>query len=285
MRIGIMQGRLVPPMEGRFQCFPRGRWAEEFEFASQAGLQAIEWIYDLYGEDVNPLASDEGIGRMRALSAKNEIAVVSVCADYFMERPFVRVTPAERQQSLRKLLWLLSRCRLLGIERMVVPFVDASRIEGAQEENEVVAVLQEALPAAQEAGVELHLETSLAPRAFADFLARLPHANLKANYDSGNSASLGYAVEEELAAYGSRVGSVHIKDRVLHGGTVPLGNGNTSFRALFEGLHKLAYAGDFVLQVARGEPGGEVEWSARNRVFVEQYLASVAAGGQLGVGR
>src|SRR5262249_49779849 len=88
-RIAIMQGRLSPPEGGRFQCFPRERWREEFAFAAAAGLDAIEWIYDLHGAGVNPLASDNGIAEMRSLSARHGIAVVSLCADYFMDRPFV----------------------------------------------------------------------------------------------------------------------------------------------------------------------------------------------------
>jgi len=56
--IGIMQGRLVPPTDNRIQCFPRERWADEFALAAKAGLDCIEWIYDLYGADVNPLATD-----------------------------------------------------------------------------------------------------------------------------------------------------------------------------------------------------------------------------------
>ena len=61
--IGIMQGRLVPPTDDRIQCFPRERWADEFELAAQAGLDCIEWIYDLYGADVNPLATEFGPGK------------------------------------------------------------------------------------------------------------------------------------------------------------------------------------------------------------------------------
>ena len=91
---------------------------------------------------------------------------------------------------------------------------------------------------------------------------------LKVNYDSGNSASLGYDPIDEFAAYGVRVGSVHIKDRVRGGGTVPLGSGDASFRALFECLAALGYSGDFVLQVARGTDGDEVSWSRKNREYV-----------------
>ena len=54
MRIGIMQGRLLPP-QGAFQSFPRSGWDREFGLAAQAGLDAIEWIFDVGGADQNVL--------------------------------------------------------------------------------------------------------------------------------------------------------------------------------------------------------------------------------------
>jgi L-ribulose-5-phosphate 3-epimerase len=119
----------------------------------------------------------------------------------------------------------------------------------------------------------VHLETSLSPSRFADLLARLPHPMLKVNYDSGNSASLGYHPRDEFASYGGRVGSVHIKDRLRGGGTVPLRSGDMDFQALFECLNKVGYDRDFVLQVARGTDGDEVSWARANREFVLDHLA------------
>ena len=80
----------------------------------------------------------------------------------------------------------------LGVTRVVLPFVDASRIDSDGELADVAAVLQRVVPVIQETGVELHLETSLSPVRFAQLLARVPHSMVKVNYDSGNSASLGY---------------------------------------------------------------------------------------------
>jgi hexulose-6-phosphate isomerase len=103
------------------------------------------------------------------------------------------------------------------------------------------------------------------------------------NYDSGNSASLGYEVTRELAAYGTRIGSVHIKDRIHGGGTVPLGTGDADLPALFSGLAGLRYEGDYVLQVARGSDGNEVEWARQNRAFLVRQLGGVHSGaGNLG---
>jgi len=277
-RIGIMQGRLLPPAEGRFQSFPRDDWEAEFARASAAGLDAIEWIYDAFGEDVNPLATDAGIARIRELSGTHSVAVVSSCADYFMDRPIVRADGAGRRDIVSRLYWLIERARRAGIGRIVLPFVDASRIADAAGLRVASAVLRDVLPAAEHAGVELHLETDLGPAAFAAWLADLPHPRLKVNYDTGNSASLGYNPAEEFSAYGERIGSVHIKDRRLGGGTVALGTGDADLPAVFAGLRQLQYGGDLVLQAARPEPGGEVARAAEDRSFVERSLQ--AAQGQ-----
>jgi hexulose-6-phosphate isomerase len=106
---------------------------------------------------------------------------------------------------------------------------------------------------------------------------------LKVNYDSGNSASLGYDVGEEVAAYGDRIGSVHIKDRIRGGGTVPLGTGGAKIPVLLSHLFRIGYQGDFVMQVARGEAGKELAWIRHNRALVLNQLRD--AGFVLGANR
>ncbi len=263
MRIGIMQGRLIPPEPERFQAFPRSRWQQEFPLAAGVGLQSIEWIYDLHGEDVNPIATAEGVQSLQGLAAEHNVSVVSLCADYFMDKPSL---------DQDKLVWLLERCQSAGIRRLILPFVDASRIETHAQIERITAMLREVLPAAAHHRIEIHLETSLPPSLFAAMLNGLPHPLLKVNYDSGNSASLGYSPTEEFAAYGDRVGSIHIKDRLRNGGTVPLGSGAADFSALFKALEQVSYVGDFVLQVARETPGGEVALAQRNLSWLRSWL-------------
>jgi L-ribulose-5-phosphate 3-epimerase len=168
----------------------------------------------------------------------------------------------------------LERGRLIGINRIVVPFVDASRIDTQEEFDGVVTLLKGVLQEAGKTGIEIHLETSLNPARFAELLAQLPHSLLKANYDSGNSSSLGYNPREEFAAYGERVGSVHIKDRLLGASTVPLGTGDADFPTLAESLGKVSYKGDFILQAARGTSGEEVAWARQNRLFILKHIIS-----------
>jgi len=278
MRIGVMQGRLLPPVEGRHQSFPGKQWREEFPLAIEAGLSMIEWIYDAISESENPLATDSGVAEIRHLSEKYNIAVVSLCADYFMAYPLAKAVAAEQEQRINKLLWLLDRCKLAGIQRVVLPFLDRSKIESDAEEAKVVQIMRRALAHAEDGGIELDFETSLDPQRLKVLLTELPQ--LKVNYDSGNSASLGYDVREEMSAYSDRIGGVHIKDRIRGGGTVPLGTGNAEIPALLSHLHKIGYTGDFVMEAARGEVGKELAWVRSNRQFLlkEMQAASFPCG-------
>jgi hexulose-6-phosphate isomerase len=273
--IGIMQGRLGPPESGRFQSFPRLRWADEFDAARQAGLDRIEWIYDQYSVGGNPIETDAGCARILELSQSTGVLVRSLVADYFMDWPLVRAGDDLRGR-IEKLIWLIGRSALLGIQRVTLPFVDASRIETPADSDAVVAAIHHALPTAIDHRIEIHLETSLNPDQFAKLLARIPHELVKVNYDSGNSASLGYNVGDEFAAYGNRVGSIHIKDRVRGGGTVPLGTGNTDLPALIHAINSSAYRRDLILQVARGTDGDEVAWSNKNRLYVTDLIQRAA---------
>jgi len=268
-KIGIMQGRMVPPERGRFQSFPRARWADEFELAASASLSYIEWIYDLYGADVNPLIHD--VAALNSAIAVSGVSLRSLCADYFMDLPFLRCTMTECRERQAVLETLLRVAPSVGIQRVVIPFVDASKIADKEDADRLVGVIGEVLPTAREQGIEIHLETSLPPGDFAALLDRLPDPLVKANYDSGNSSSLGFIPAEEFAAYGPRIGSIHIKDRLLGGGTVPLGTGDADLPAVFAAMERIGYEGDITLQVARPEPGNEVAWARSNREFVARY--------------
>jgi hexulose-6-phosphate isomerase len=272
-----MQGRLSPPETDSIQAFPLRGWRDEFARARAAGLAAIEWIYDVYGEGANPIETDEGANEALELAARSGVAIDSVCADWFMPNRLVRAERAERARRLERLRWLIGRCRRLEAWRLVLPFVDASAIEGPEDEEDVLDAVRTVLPEAERTGVELHLETALEPAQYRALLAGIDHELVKVNYDSGNSASLGYRPPDELGAYGDRIGSVHVKDRVRGGGTVALGDGDADLPALFRGLAQVGFAGDYVLQVARSRPGEEIAQAIDDRRTVERLLAAAVA--------
>jgi hexulose-6-phosphate isomerase len=272
---GVMQGRLSPPEDDRFQSFPRNSWRDEIVRAREAGLDYIEWIFDEYGRTANPIETPEGIAELNELKAEYGIATPALCGDWLMDFPLLRCTESERQERERVLHELLHKAQQIGAKRMVLPFVDISRIETEAEKDIVIGVLQRAIPVAGKTCVELHLETDLDPAGFAALLARIPHPMVKVNYDSGNSSGLGYIAHEEFAAYGDRIGSIHIKDRYRKPGggveTRPLGMGSADFDDVFASMKSIGYAGGVTLQVARGADGDEVAFIKEQLAFVKRY--------------
>jgi len=77
--------------------------------------------------------------------------------------------------------------------------------------------------------------------------------------------SLGYNPVEELEAYGDKITDIHIKDRILNGGPVILGQGDVNFDSFFKKLSEIDYQGPFIMQAYRDEEGvsvfkSQLEW-------------------------
>ncbi|MBM3852002.1 MAG: sugar phosphate isomerase/epimerase [Verrucomicrobia bacterium] len=273
-KIGIMQGRLSPPVGGRIQAFPAATWHAEFELAAKLGLASIEWIVESPLPS-NPLMTAAGAADVRTVVQRTGVAVDFVIADYFMESPFVRMSASTAEHNRTVLATLLEHAAKLGARGVEIPCVDASEIRTRAEEDELASALAPALAQAERLGVELGLETSLPPERFRALLERIGHPRIRANYDTGNSASLGYDPAEEFAAYGPWINNVHIKDRRHGGGTVPLGQGDTNIPRVLKLLSGIPYRGDYILQAARGPD--EIETVRSYLLQVRGWLGAIAA--------
>ena len=257
-KIGVMEGRLLPKYQGRYQAHPVGYWQDEFGVAKDLGLDCIEFILDYNDAEQNPLLKEGGIDELQAVIDETEIAVYTVCADYFMEAPLHSSDNAVAEQSQKVMLELLENGAKLGITDVVVPCVDQSTLDGQEAANRFVERMKPVEVAAEEFGINLSLETDLAPQPFVDLLDRFESDRVTVNYDIGNSAALGYDPAEELAAYGHRITDIHIKDRVRNGGPVVLGKGDADFDRFFQVLENYKYKGPFIMQAYRDDEGVEV---------------------------
>lgn len=272
--VGIMQGRLLPPFEGRFQAFPAHQWRDEFAMARSAGLACIEWIYERPHEKDNPLGSEAGIAEIRRLAGQTEVGVRSICADYYMTDRLVTEEGTASPVPIAHLEWLIGQAAVLGATYMVLPFVDASSLRDQAQVAAAITVLKRAGAIARQAGVELHIECDLPPERFAALLAGIGEPAVRANVDIGNSASLGWDPDEELAVLGPHLGSVHVKDRPRGGGTVPLGTGDANFPRVFRRIAEAGFDRWFILQTARAHRSGAeidpIDLARENRLFVER---------------
>ena len=253
--LGVMQGRLLPKYQGRYQAHPVGYWQDEFPLAAEVGLDCIEFILDYNQAEENPLFSHSGRQQIRKLSQSTGVQVNSLCADYFMEAPLHEIDPHQAQANIKAMRRLLESAADLEICDIVVPCVDHSSIQDKVVRSRFQQQLAEIIPYAEKLGTNLSLETDLGPDDFKALLEQLNSPKVTVNYDIGNSASLGYDPEKELEAYGQKISDIHIKDRTLGGGSVKLGTGNANLPRFLSLLSTLNYEGPFIMQAYRDDEG------------------------------
>ena len=269
--IGVMQGRLLPKYQGRYQAHPVGYWQDEFPIAQKLGLDCIEFILDYNDAEQNPLMTQEGCKEIQAVCERTGVKVMSVCADYFMEAPLHSENNQKTERSIEVLLQLLKTSAELGVRDIVIPCVDQSSIKNEQVRTIFIEALTTVIPNAERSGVNLSLETDLDAKQFGELLSSLDSPKVTVNYDIGNSASLGYNPIDELSAYGERISDIHIKDRPLGGGSVKLGTGNADIQDFLKLMESFNYSGPLIMQAYRDDEGVSILEEQLNwvKIFLE----------------
>ena len=248
--IGIMQGRLSPRIDGKIQAYPATTWQKEFEIAQEIGYAAIEWIVEKPVES-NALMTDFGKAEIKRVIASTGVRKA-------------------KSQNKDYLLEILKNAKEVGAIGVEIPFVDNSSIKNDKEKQEFIDAMQDAFKLAKDLDIKISLETDLSPIAFKELFEQIDLDFIQANYDIGNSASLGFDPEEELDAYGQRILNVHVKDRKLGGTTVPLGTGNADINLVIQKLQEFGYSGGLTMQAARGE--NDVETAKEQLNYVRNLL-------------
>ncbi len=272
-KIGVMQGRLVPKYQGRYQAFPIGTWKDEFAVAKKYGLDLIEFILDFNNSEENPLMSQVGINEIVNVSEQTGVSVQTICADYFMEAPLHSSDDKVVEESSKILERLLEAANVLKVRDIVIPCVDQSTLNSQECIDRFVKIIRNFIPALEKNGINLSIETDLSPQPFLNLIKRIDSKKVRVNYDIGNSASMGYDPLEELEAYGSMISDIHIKDRLLRGPSVALGEGNGNFELFFKELKKYSYKGPFIMQAYRDEEGIDV--FSKQLVWIKEIMKKV----------
>lgn len=247
--IGIMQGRLSPRVDGKIQAFPKNTWKNEFKLAKEIGFTSIEWIIE-NPLHLNPLLSEAGINQLNELIQETNVKVDFICADIFMETPIIEETKV-LQESRDLLNLIIQNAHKIGAKCIEIPFVDKSSLRN-RDYKFLISFFNSFEEILQKYNLLISLETDLEPIKFKQLLSQI-NLRIGANYDIGNSASLGYDFEEELNSYGERILNLHIKDRKLGGSTVEFGTGSANIEGVLKVLSNINYKNGIIIQGARGE--------------------------------
>ena len=256
--LGVMQGRLLPKFRSQYQAHPKGYWKSEFFKAKKFELDCIEFIADTYAIDENPLMTEDGCKAIREISLETGVNVTSICADCFMTDPLHIDDNKRRENAVFILKSLIKGLASLKGTDIVVPCVDQSAIRNRADKDRLALSISECIPLAEQLGVNICLETDLKPREFRDFVELFKSKNVTINYDTGNSAALGFEPAEEFNEYGHLISNIHIKDRVLSGGPVLLNTGCVDFDKVISLIKSSGFSGPLIMQAYRDDEGLEV---------------------------
>ena len=270
-----MQGRLSPQIDGKIQAFPWSHWQDEFPTAAAIGIPLMEWTLDQDRLYQNPLMTEAGGQEIIKLKEQHGLAIPSLTGDCFMQSPFWKLA-MERDALLRDLRAIIHAAATIGISLILIPLVDAGRLENATQEDDLRAGLASVERDLEERGVRITFESDFSPERLALFIDSFDPKYYGLTFDIGNSASLGYDFEDEIAAYGTRIVNVHVKDRLLGGTTVPLGTGNAKLPETIAALEHAGYRGNYILQTARAVDGNHAEVLCNYKSMVENWLEQAA---------
>jgi L-ribulose-5-phosphate 3-epimerase len=270
-QIGIMQGRLSPPVEGRLQAFPWMSWEDEFHHARVCGFDTIEWLFEADGYKQNPIWTEAGLKKIRRQIATTGVQVHSLCASYFISHPFFRVSEKERMRNVAVLSNLIVRAASMGVLVILLPVLEASEVQTEAQKTQLLESLSEPLALAAENRIRLGLETELPAPEYSDLIEQANHPALRVYYDVGNATAKGFDIAADIRRLSPFLCGVHIKDRRLNGPNVPLGQGNANFSQFFHAISKARYTGPVVLETAVGND--PVAVAEAHLKFVRERLA------------
>jgi L-ribulose-5-phosphate 3-epimerase len=265
-KIGFMQGRLVES-EGSsvLQSFPQKNWELEMKIAKKEGFKIMEWTIDAESIKKNPIFNGE-LKSIKNAKKNYQIKVDSITLDYFMEQPFFKKKSRIRNKIIDNLKKIILNGNKIGIKYYIFPLVDSGSITTLAEENIFVDRIKEIIKLLKR-NSKILFETDYPPDKVINFIKKFKCKKVGINYDTGNSASLGYDFKDEVK-YIKYIKNIHIKDRILSGGTVRLGTGNWNYRKFFK-LIKRNYKGNFILQTARSKSNEHVKEININKKFFE----------------
>ncbi len=271
--IGFMQGRLSPVIDNKIQFFPKDSWNKEFQIASKINIHKMEWTLDYEDLKVNPLLKSSGQQEINKLKKEYGIKIPSLTGDCFMQKPFWKETnKLVLKDLLNDLKDICIASNKMGIKIIVIPIVDNGAIENKTQKNNLLSLLLSSVDFFRKLNLMILFECDFEPEETSFFISQFPQDVFGINYDTGNSASLGYCCDEEFKEYGNRIKNVHIKDRLKGGSTVELTRGDADFKKIFKNLRSINYKGNLIMQTARAKDGDHEKALIKYKHMIENWI-------------
>lgn len=268
----LVQGRALPQIDESLQSFP-SNWIEEFPLIEKLGFDGIEWIYDKKSEYNNPILNLDQHENIKMISKKYNVSLENIVFDWFIIHPLIKNNDITLSTKIEKLIDLLDISEKIGFQRVIFPLLEGNSIHDSNEMELFLKIFSDnILPTLNLKKLEIHFETSMSPNDEFYFINKLDNSQTKICFDMGNSASLGFDCSEVLDKISPFLGSVHIKDRLINGPTVPLGEGLVDFSKVFKILNEIKFSGPISFQAYRNKNSNNIELLNSYLMFINNII-------------
>jgi len=257
MKIGAMQGILRTDDD-----------ALAIEKAAYWGFDAIELITKS-GPNGEPLAyTNKQKQVIKDALEVNGIMLSSFCLGTFNQYGLVDPGAVGKEKVLQGFKEIIRSAKDLDAGIILVPFFGNNKIKSEDDQNSVIDGIKAVLSVAEECKIVLALEMNASPEMMIDMLDKIDSQCAGIYYDVGNMTSEGFDNASAIRKLGGFISAVHIKDRVIKGGGVPLGEGDVDFEVVRDALADIGYDQMLTLETPSGD---DPELDARkNLAFVKK---------------
>jgi len=269
----LVQGRALPQKGDSIQSFPDD-WPSEFPIIKELGFMGIEWIYDKKSENDNPILSSKGRKEMLQISSQFDIKLENIVFDWFLSHPLLIDDGLSVDKKIEKLNSLIELSDEIGFKHIILPLLEKNEIILPKLRKKFVDIFFKKIARHLDSrNIQIHFETSLPPIEEKNLMDEINHNKIKLCFDMGNSASVSYPPSIALKVIKQHLGSVHIKDRIIDGPSVPLGKGVVNFKQVFTLLKQLNFIGPYSFQVYRDKNSDNISQLKSSLNFINNIMA------------
>lgn len=288
-KLGIMQGRLTSPKNRtgiQFPLYDSDEIINEFEVAGMIGLDYIEWnickglpnlfMGDFYCKET-----------LKGLKNSSKISIDSICLDYLMDLDLLGKDLIFATDTIN---WITNIAETIDCKTLVIPIHNINMemlpiryLISQILERYNIKIVFEFLDSNSFTGINF-----INDLLYVDKLNFRDNTKVGCCFDIGNNCLVlgnvvtpsqknheGIIKEMENYYRHGKLYHIHIKEKDKYGDTVSLGEGiigKRGWREIFAFLKDIKYSGDYILQVARGENGDEINYIHEQIDFVKGLM-------------
>tara|TARA_A100001515_G_scaffold59201_1_gene46769 strand:- start:6753 stop:7526 length:774 start_codon:yes stop_codon:yes gene_type:complete len=257
MRLGIMQGRLSPPVDDHYQEFP-DNWEKEFLTLNNLSLIGVEWLITKKHYIDNPI--------LEVLNSDYSEFVSSICMDNLVDS---RIADEDFLKEMLDDFCFKINNKFDGF--LTIPLLDESDLTDSDKRFKFGQIMKQI--GVKYPNLKFAFEAEMSIEGLQEIVELCD--NFYVTYDTGNITSFGLDHKEYIMHFAKKIVNVHLKDRTYDGQTVMPTDGDTDFKTIFKTLKKVNYSGPFILQSARQESGKEKETIFTYKQLYEKLFNSV----------